>query len=74
MNRYLVFAWPMTYECGGGWSDFHSSHEHLREAELARLAVHSKHGGSHVVDLDKGEIVISQYEEYEPRNEGDNHE
>ena len=66
MKRFLVFAWEMTYEECGGWNDFHSAHDTFAEAELARNRAHSKYGGSHVVDLERQQIVASQYEENGP--------
>jgi hypothetical protein len=61
MKQFLVFAGESYYPAGG-FKDYASAHETFAEAQAARQQCHSRYGWSHIVDLQKLQIIESQYE------------
>jgi hypothetical protein len=57
MKRYLVFAFPEHYP-SGGWGDFVSAHDTLKEARSVATAQSAKSiDFVQIVDLEKMEIT-----------------
>ena len=57
MKRYLVFAGSDYYPCGG-WEDFRSSHDTIKEAKESVVAAGGKEDWWHILDIESSVTVM----------------